>query len=205
MERLTTRLVEWAKASRPIAPGEVSGDLCLVREAAQGVLVAVVDGLGHGPDAASAAQRAIALVGGGALDRPIEVVRRCHAGLQGSRGVVLSLAWFDAALDTMTWIGVGNVTGALVRLDPAASPRQESLVCGRGVVGRQLPPLRAEILPVAHGDTLVLATDGIQPAFASDLSSARAPRLTADRILAEHGRGADDALVVVARYRGAAL
>src|SRR5258706_7005854 len=111
MERVTTRRVEWAKASRPIAPGQVSGDLCLVRESAHGVLVAVVDGWGHGPDAASAAQRAVALLGGGGLDRPIEVVRRCDEGLRGSRGVVLSLAWFDSAMDTMTWIGVGNVAG----------------------------------------------------------------------------------------------
>jgi hypothetical protein len=204
MERLTVPLVEWAKASRPIAPGEVSGDLCLVREAAHGVLIAAVDGLGHGPDAASAAQRAIALIAGGGLDRPMEVVRRCHAGLEGSRGVVLSLAWFDAALGTMTWIGVGNVSGVLVRLDPAASPGQEWLLGSRGVVGRQLPQLRAEILAVGHGDMLVLATDGVQPDFARDLSAAQSPQLTADRILAGHGSGADDALVVVARYRGAA-
>ena len=204
MEPVTTRLVDWAKASRPITPGQVSGDLCLVREAAQGVLIAVVDGLGHGPDAASAAQRAVALLGGGGLDRPIEVVQRCHAGLKGSRGVVLSLAWFDSVMDTMTWIGVGNVAGVLVRFDPGSSPRQEWLRSGRGVVGRQIPPLRAEILSVGHGDMLVLATDGVRPDFAHDLSPAHGLQLTADRILAGHAAATDDALAVVARYRGAA-
>ncbi|HEY2956560.1 MAG TPA: SpoIIE family protein phosphatase [Candidatus Eisenbacteria bacterium] len=204
MERLTTPLVEWGMASRAIAPGQVTADLCLVRESPHGVLIAAVDGVGHGPEAVSAAQRAIDLIASAEVERPIDVVRLCHPGLRGTRGVVMSLAWFDAARDTLTWLGVGNVAGMLVRLDPTASPRTESLLCARGVVGRQMPIPRAEILSVAHGDTLVLATDGVRPQFASDLSTLGTPQAVADRILAAHATGADDALVVVARYRGGA-
>src|SRR5215467_5953020 len=75
---------------------DTSGDLHLVRSVNggrdRGVLVAVVDGLGHGADAAAAARIAI-----DTLDRhagaPIpELIQRCHAALVGSRGVVMSVA-----------------------------------------------------------------------------------------------------------------
>ena len=116
--------------------------------------------------------------------------------------MALSLAWIDGGLDAMTWIGVGNVEGVLQRVDREASPAQEQLLLRAGVVGRQLPTLLALIVPVSPGDTLVFATDGIRGDFASDLRAIEAPERAAQRILAQHGSGTDDALVVVARYRG---
>ena len=176
--------------------------MCLVRPLPQGALVAVADGLGHGPEAVEAARRAIGLLEESVGEHPLRSVRRCHEGLAGTRGAVLSLAWIDGAADAMTWIGVGNVEGVLLRADREASPAQEQLLLRAGVVGRQLPTLLASIVPLSPGDTLVFATDGIRPDFAGDLRIAEPPEQAAHRILARHGTGTDDALVVVARYRG---
>jgi serine/threonine protein phosphatase PrpC len=67
-------------------------------------------------------------------------------------------------------------------------------------VGSELPRLHPETLRVAPGDTLILATDGIREGFAEGLPVEATPQQVADHILARHGKGTDDALVLVARF-----
>ena len=102
----------------------------------------------------------------------------------------------------MTWLDVGPIDGVLVRSGGGYGPPRETLLAQGGVVGRRLPSLRATVLRTTPGDALVLATDGIHPRFAVELPSLASPRKAADRILSDHRTGTDDALVVVARYRG---
>src|SRR5207247_9958290 len=73
-----------------------------------------------------------------------------------------------------------------------------------GIVGAELPRLHPVVLAIAPGDTLFFATDGIREGFAEGLSPEAAPQQLADQILARHGKGTDDALVLVARYLGGA-
>jgi serine/threonine protein phosphatase PrpC len=141
-----------------------------------------------------------------ATESPLLLVERCHRALKGTRGAVLSVALFDHRDRSMTWLGVGNVEGMLLYADsPTRSgPARASLVTRGGIVGSELPRLHAEVLPVAPGDTLILATDGIREGFAEGLSLDASPQQLADHILARHGKGTDDALVLVARYLGGA-
>jgi hypothetical protein len=99
---------------------------------------------------------------------------------------------------------VANVEGVLFRADPAARSPREYVVQRGGVVGEQLPPLRASVVPIGRGDTLILATDGIRAGFVERLDLGDSPQRIADRILTGFGRSTDDALVLVARYVGAA-
>jgi serine/threonine protein phosphatase PrpC len=71
-----------------------------------------------------------------------------------------------------------------------------------GVVGYQLPTLRASILPVTWGDVLILATDGIRSGLVEDVTLSHRPQRIAEQILARRAKGTDDALVLVARYLG---
>ena len=89
--------------------------------------------------------------------------------------------------------------GLLVRADPTAKPKSESLVLRPGVVGRKLPPLVDAVLRVEVGDTLVFTTDGVSQGFTELIAPGAPPKRTADLILARHGKGTDDALVVVGR------
>ena len=114
----------------------------------------------------------------------------------------MSLAFFNATNQTMTWMGVGNVEGYLKRADAAAAPAHESLFPRGGVVGYQLPPLRSSVLAVKPGDTLVLATDGISSSFDREIDLKDSPQQIADRILAKCGKKNDDALALVVRYTG---
>jgi len=200
MEKVNNQVVEWhvAGSSRP---GEMdSGDLHLVQYFADGVLLGVVDGLGHGEEAAAAGRAAIEVLAESAQDPVISLVERCHERLRPTRGVVLSLASFKVKERTMTWMGVGNVEGAFLRGDPDAVPRQESLLLRSGVVGGSLPRLSASIIPVMPGDMLIFATDGIRSDFLTDVNPGDSPQRIADRIFAEYARQTDDALVLVTRF-----
>lgn len=184
-------------------PGEaVSGDLHVVQAWRDGALVAVVDGIGHGTEAAVAARRAVTAATQHAGESVITIVRRCHEALIGTRGVAMSVASFNVADHTMSWLGIGNVEGVLVRADPRADPQEEAILLRSGVVGLQLPLLKASVTAVAPGDLLVMATDGLAPSCVARLTPTGPPQAFAEQLLARHRRGTDDALVLVAHYRG---
>jgi negative regulator of sigma-B (phosphoserine phosphatase) len=165
-----TPLVEWGVAARAFDGRTESGDQYLVESFPNGVLVAVVDGLGHGPNAVVAGKTAIAALRDRGQDPVALLLRRCHESLRRTRGVVMSLASFDAVAGIMTWLGVGNVKGLLLSKAGEARCTQERLLLRGGVVGYNLPTLRPTVLPVARGDTLVFATDGLRSAFAHELA-----------------------------------
>ena len=195
-------LIDWGVATLMLAGEQESGDLHLIKPVGTGVLVSVVDGLGHGAEAATAARAAVAALNRHAQESVLPLLQRCHQALAGTRGVVVSVALFDRADGSMTWLGVGNVEGVLLYADSGRRRGRERLVTRGGIVGSELPPLRAEVLAVAPGDTLILATDGIRSGFADDLAIDAPPQQLADQILARSGKSTDDALVLVARYLG---
>jgi serine/threonine protein phosphatase PrpC len=196
-------LLEVGVASRALHEG-ACGDRHVLQPFAGGALLGVLDGLGHGAEAAEAARRAVAVLERHAQESVIGLTRRCHHELGGTRGAVMSLASFDYQDHSMTWIGVGNVEGVLLHADPAALPQRDILLLRGGLLGYQLPTLYAAVLPLSRGDLLVLATDGIRHDFADQLTGGQAPQQLAERILHQYARGTDDALVLVARYLGGA-
>lgn len=204
MEAVKTGLITWAVAEVSRPGQSESGDRFLATTTRDGALVAVVDGLGHGAEAADAAKAAVRSLERHADQRVIPLVRDCHESLFGTRGAVISVASFAARDQTMTWLGVGNVEGLLLRAGPTG-PRRTSLLLRGGVIGAHLPTLTAEIVPVTPGDTLILATDGIRIDFSHErLPQEDSPQVLADYILGRWRRPNDDALVLVVRYLGLA-
>jgi len=195
-------LVEAGVAWSALAGEGESGDQHLVKPFPNGTLVAVVDALGHGQGAAAAAKLAIATLEASPRDSVIALLERCDRELRKTRGVAVTLASFDARQNAMTWLAVGNVEGVLLSADREGGLTRESVLLRGGVVGYRLPPLRAAVLTVRPGDTLVLATDGIRSDFIRELTPGMPPQGAADRILARHRKDRDDALVLVARYLG---
>jgi negative regulator of sigma-B (phosphoserine phosphatase) len=196
--------LELGVATLALGGQTVSGDQHLVKSLAQGILVVVIDGLGHGQEAAHAAKIAVNTLNAAADHASLSIIaliQRCHEALSQTRGVVMSLALFNELDYTMTWAGVGNVAGVLLRADSATNPPQENILLRGGVVGYQLPILTAAVIPVMPGDLLIFATDGLDSSFAHGIPVNEPPQRLATRILAQHGKGTDDALVLVARWR----
>ena len=201
METLKPPRIETGLATAMRAGEAESGDLSVVLLTPGGALVGVVDGLGHGAEAAAAAKVAVSVLESHLGESVISLVRLCHEALRATRGVVVSLASIDAVEGAMTWLGVGNVEGILLRANPQAQPPIESLLLRGGVVGgAELPPLSEAVLRIFPGDTLIFATDGVKSRFAAGLAAGAAPQLLANRILRHHATNTDDALVLVARY-----
>ena len=175
------------------------GDRHLISSHKNGVLIAAIDGIGHGREAANAAKTAISVLKERASDPITSLVERCHQRLRKMRGVVLSLASIHASDGVMTWLGVGNVQGVLMRARSAQGNVQEPLLLRAGVVGCQLPLLQPTVLPIARGDTVYFATDGVHRAFFETLTALENPQKAADRILRQFQSGKDDALVLVTR------
>ncbi len=192
-------LIDWGVASRAVAGETESGDRCLVKPMENGALLATADGLGHGTEAALAADLAIRMVEAQAGRPLVEIVEACHRALLRTRGAALSLAQWNADRREVTWVGVGNVEALLLVAGSGGRPDRERLVLRPGVVGDRLPALQASSVPVPWQGLLVFATDGIGDGFEKGLETRAAPQAQADAILARHSRGADDALVLVAR------
>jgi phosphoserine phosphatase RsbX len=202
VETVATPLVEYGIA-KFVVPGEKeSGDQHLVCCSKSSLLIAAIDGLGHGEEAANAAKAATVVLRQEVNSPIISTVERCHEKLRATRGVVMSLAAVDLVHGMMTWLGVGNVQGVLMRAGSKAGTVKEVLLLRGGVVGGQLPALQAAVLPVFSGDTLVFVTDGVRSEFLESLTPLESPQRAAERILKKHQSGTDDALVLVARFAG---
>jgi len=194
--------VEYGVAKYVLPGQDESGDHHLVCCNRDGILIAAIDGIGHGKEAADASRAAAALLRSSANEPVISLVEQCHERLRGTRGIVISIASIDHEHGMMTWLGVGNVQGILMRSDAKKGNVRESLLLRAGVVGSQLPALQATVLPIVRGDTLFFATDGVSSDFFEALSSRENPQRAADRILDHYRNGNDDALVLVARVTG---
>jgi serine phosphatase RsbU (regulator of sigma subunit) len=193
--------IEWAAVGRALQPSARSGDLHAVHLFDGGALVAAIDGLGHGEEAAYASQLAEQTLRADPSATLEALVERCHAKLKGTRGAVMSLARLDDGAREMTWTGVGNVEGVLLRADLRASPTRHTLVSLAGVVGGAgSVRFRPSTLKLVPGDTLLFATDGVRPDFGRDANPLAAPETAAQSVLERWGRDDDDALVVVARW-----
>jgi negative regulator of sigma-B (phosphoserine phosphatase) len=191
-------MIQWGVAARPLPGQSVSGDLHVICERDDGAVVAAIDGLGHGPEAAEASQVAAQVIADRGGAPPDVLIEACHEALRRTRGAVMSVACLRAEDASLSWAGVGNVECLLLR----ANGGRDGITARGGIVGQRLPRLHVRQVPVWPGDTIVMATDGIASGFGDGRALDDAPQEVADRILARYAKEIDDALVVVARYDG---
>jgi hypothetical protein len=194
--------IEWGVATRRRRGEALNGDLGIVTVLPEGVLVAAIDGLGHGGEAARAAREAGDVVREMASEDLVLLIDRCHDALRDTRGAVIGLAFVSHLRRKVTWLGVGNVEGLVLSADPSVRRPKGYLVLGSGVLGHESPSVRTAALDVLPGDVLILATDGIEPAFADSLDISGSAQDISARILAAHWKPTDDALVLAVRYTG---
>jgi serine phosphatase RsbU (regulator of sigma subunit) len=196
-------VLDWGVAYAPLAGERVTGDLHVVCQHPDGALLAVIDGIGHGADAAAAARIAAATIEQYARATPADVLRACHRAMVGTRGAVVSLASVYWKEERMSWIGIGDVTGVLMEADGHAALGLNVLASRGGILGAGPEPAHdAQTTQLRPGDTLILASDGIDPAFVGAAASPQPPHALAQQIVSRFAKGTDDALVLVARFPG---
>jgi hypothetical protein len=169
-------------------PGQgVCGDRVGVWRGRTHTTVAVVDGVGHGPLAAAAAETAMAVVARQLEASPAEILTCCDSALRGSCGVVMSVCRFALGTGVMVHAGIGNIglrhlgTGLC-----AAAPLP-------GIVGARMRRVHEQTSHLDRGDLLLLYTDGVSSRF--ELEPLRVDRAQdmADAIVARYAKPHDDA------------
>lgn len=184
-------------ATRPKPGREAIGDAFLVEHGDGETLVGVIDGLGHGRAAHEAADRARRHVLTHA-DRPLAelfdgVDRTCREG----RGVVMLLARFDWAAETVALGTVGNVA---LKVCGAAEPRR--LVPERGVLGANASTPTVREWDWDPDAVVVIHTDGLRSNWRCDevpLGAERPVTGVAGELRRSLSNGDDDATVLVVR------
>jgi anti-sigma regulatory factor (Ser/Thr protein kinase) len=187
---------QWAGIS--VGLTEACGDAWAAVETDGGLTVAVVDGLGHGPRASTAADAALAVLAAGpvALDRYLD---RANAALRDTRGAAVAVCRIRPDRGELSHVGLGNISGRIV-VDGGG----RGLASHPGTLGMSttVPRVPVTTHPCPPGATLVLWTDGLtsrlDPARDAALL-ARDPAVIAATLYREHSRERDDATIVVAR------
>jgi anti-sigma regulatory factor (Ser/Thr protein kinase) len=185
-----------AHVNRPCRGEFVSGDAVSITEAEGGVLIGVVDGLGHGRAAHLAAKSATRHLRSHGSPDVAQVLLQLHDRLRDTVGAAVSLCWIDLASGAVRYAAVGNT---VFRIHGATSHR---LAATPGTVGGQVKSPRVETAQLNPGDVLILHTDGISDRTDfEDYPQLRyqGAETVADRILSQYGKRHDDATVVVCR------
>jgi len=152
--------------------------------------LAVIDGLGHGPDAAVAAQAAIArledLPAGTTVDSAMQDM---HRQLRGTRGAAATLCIIRG--DEMEACAVGNV--ALLSVSCTVP-----LVLSAGVLGHQVAKFRISQSKLKPGARLALLSDGVSTRFRLEDFRQHEPAQACQEIMTRYRRAHDDATVLIA-------
>ena len=181
-------------ATRPHPAERENGDAWVVHQQENVWRVAVIDGLGHGPEAAFAAQAAVQALDAKPTAEPAAAIYTCHAALVGTRGAALSVARIDLEAARLTYAGIGNVEAHLWQGGSRQRP-----ISYRGIVGSVMRTVRSFEIPLDGPWLLALHSDGLStrleiPAPGDAWND---PQALADALLAQWARPSDDATVVV--------
>lgn len=180
-------------------PGEAhSGDAHCILDRGDHVTVALIDGLGHGPDAREASRLACEIVERDADLPPEVILRRAHEALRSTRGAVMAVVRIERTRPEATHAGIGNVEVRLIGAERVRRPMAHN-----GIVGHSVRVFRAETFPFEPGDLLIMTSDGISDRFEiKPMSRGDDVQGLANRIALAHGKHTDDQLVIVVRDGG---
>ena len=143
-------------ASRPHPRMTENGDAFVIKCWGEGALVAVIDGLGHGPFAQHAAQTARQYVESH-VDQPLDLILRgVGRACRATRGVVMALARFDRDGTQLTFASIGNIEARVF-----GSVEPMNFAVRRGIVGVNAPNPAVTQHRWQPNYLLVLHSDGL--------------------------------------------
>ena len=179
----------------PLATEKNCGDAWSFHSSAGRCLILLADGLGHGNDAAEAAQEAVQSFQSNAHRDPAEILTYIHDNLKKTRGAVGAIAEVRPQEGILCFAGVGNISGVVFSGDSA-----RSLVSSNGTLGSVFPKINVHQTAWKPGSCLIMHSDGLQTRW--DLSKysgllAKHPATIAGVLVRDFRRERDDCSVVV--------
>jgi hypothetical protein len=187
---------------RPCDGETLSGDVAFARASHEGLLIGVIDALGHGAEAhrvSSALSEALSCwLAATPTPSPEIALGVLHECARGTRGAVATVAWLNMCTLQGSIAGIGNVRCRLF------SSVTRSIEFGDGVLGQRMRSPRSFALALQPADVVLLFSDGVSgrfrrddyPSLALDPASA-----IAFNIVKRFSKGTDDASCAVMRCR----
>ena len=159
--------------------------------------VLLADGLGHGREAAEAAQEAVTIFRKRQDKAPGEILSFVHDALKKTRGAVAAVAEIRPGTGMLTYAGIGNISASVV-----TGGSSRALVSHNGTLGAITSRIQEFQTPWKSDSVLVMHSDGLQSKW--DLSTyagliSRQPAIIAAALLRDFRRKRDDASVVVVK------
>lgn len=179
----------------PMAGEEASGDAWAHVVDGSTATIVLVDGLGHGVDAAHAAGTAIRELRAGLS--PEELLERMHGALRPTRGAAAAVAQVDLDSGAIRFAGIGNIAALAVQ-----GSASKALASQNGTLGHRVQRIQAYDHRLDPGGLLVLHSDGVRTGW--DLMEhpglvRRDPLVVASVLIRDFERGRDDVSAVVVR------
>jgi len=176
--------------------GEIEcGDTWRIAGNRETVAMLVVDGLGHGPLAATAAQAAAAAFAQRPFDPPSESMQHLHRALAGGRGAAAACAMLSFENTKVAYAGVGNISGSLI-----SGEKSRGMVSHNGILGAQLLRNQQFEYERGPGDRIVMHSDGMSARWSLKEYPGlfvRHPAVIAGVLYRDHARPRDDVTVLV--------
>lgn len=119
-------------------------------------LFMVVDGLGHGTYAAEAAREAERILDESQSISPASILQDCHDALRKTRGAAAAIAAISVDKKLVSFAGVGNISGALIKTNS-----HRGMTSHNGTLGHQLHKIQEFAFPWDADSVLIMHSDGL--------------------------------------------
>ncbi|MBE3036869.1 MAG: SpoIIE family protein phosphatase [Candidatus Atribacteria bacterium] len=190
-------LMQFGMVRRALEEEKVCGDAYFIKAFENKVLITVIDGLGHGPGAAVAANTAVEYIKNNYKNGLTDIIKGCHREMKETRGAVIGIALIDLKSSILRYTGVGNIK-VMVKSQTVFRP-----ISINGILGYNLHKVKETEFPFNPGDLVLLHSDGISKRFDLNLYPpeffGQHPQAIVERIMAEFGSKRDDLCIVAAR------
>src|SRR6185295_5991466 len=190
----------WGAVTVAMPGQDVCGDAWSIDESATSRTLLVVDGLGHGPDAAEAAMQAVRVFHRHKDHHVDTLLEYIHCALRATRGAAVSIARIDRAAKKIVYAGIGNIAGVAV-----GDGGVKHMISLAGTAGHNARKIQAFEYLFTDG-IVIMHSDGLGTSWNLDrypgLTRAH-PTLVAAVLYRDYARGRDDVTVLVARGLGA--
>ena len=199
LPRLPLANLEVGAVAVPVRGEVVCGDGYAVHQEADFSSIMVVDGLGHGPDAAACAAAAKDAFLETAREDPSEIFAALHASLRALRGAAAVVARFEPRQRVIRYYGIGNIAGLVY-----VNRDSKHMVSQPGIVGHNSRNVREFTYDWPVGSFVLLYSDGISTHWSLadyDQLLVHDPALLAAVLYRDLARGRDDATMLAARDR----
>lgn len=192
---LASGVISQEKAGEPIC-----GDGWSVSQGRGRLVVLVVDGLGHGPDAAAASRAAMETVEKNLHRDAPGIMDAIHGALRPTRGAAAAVALLQPESELCSFCGIGNIAASI-----RSGGASRSMVSHNGILGHSVRKIQELQYPFPKGALLIMHSDGIATHW--DLAAypgieTRHPALVSAALFRDHSRERDDLTVLTLRNEG---